>query len=297
MSTKNYILLAFITVVLFAACGRPIAKFSYAEKDLIAPAKIEFKNESENAESVFWEFGDGDTTSMDSPGHRYFMSGNYEVTLNAKKGKKVKSTTKRIQIQAPITCLVQLQTEYGNMLLELSNATPQHRDNFIKLVEEGFYNDLLFHRVIDGFMIQGGDPNSKNATPNTRLGGGGPGYQVPAEFVDSLVHVKGALAAARTGDAVNPEKKSSGSQFYIVDGREVTADVLDNMEGKKDFRYTPENRAAYLELGGTPFLDKGYTVFGRVIEGLDVIDKIATVRTAPGDRPMEDVKMKMRVIK
>ena len=298
-STKNNInvLLLLAVIFLLAACARPVAKFSMDKNDLVAPAKIEFKNESENAESYRWTFGDGDTSNVESPSHRYFMSGNYEVTLEAKKGNKTRKETKRIQIKAPITCLVELQTDYGNMIIELSNATPQHRDNFIKLVEEGFYDGLLFHRVIDGFMVQGGDPKSKDATPNTRLGGGGPGYQVPAEFVDSLVHVKGALAAARTGDAVNPEKKSSGSQFYIVDGQEVTEAILDNMEARKNMRYSPENRELYLELGGTPFLDRDYTVFGRVINGLEVIDKIAAVRTAPGDRPVEDVKMEMRVIK
>lgn len=291
------ILLAVCITLLFAACSRPIAKFSYDDKKLTAPTRINFQNESENAESYFWDFGDGDTSSLASPEHRYIMSGNYLVTLKAKKGNKVKSEEKRIKIDAPLKCLVELETDFGNMIIELSNSTPQHRDNFIKLVEENFYDGLLFHRVIDGFMIQGGDPKSKNASPNVRLGGGGPGYQIPAEFVDSLAHIKGALAAARTGDNVNPERKSSGSQFYIVDGQEVTDAVLDNMEGRKGIRYTPELRAAYLELGGTPFLDRDYTVFGRVIEGLEIIDKIAAVRTAPGDRPIENVKMKMRVIK
>ncbi|MEL7020414.1 MAG: peptidylprolyl isomerase, partial [Bacteroidota bacterium] len=273
--TSYYLLIATAIILLMSACARPIAKFSYNEKELVAPARISFQNESQNAEIYQWTFGDGDTSTLISPAHRYLMSGNYEVTLQATKGKKTKSVTKRIQVKAPVTCLVELQTAYGNMLIELSNATPQHRDNFIKLVEEGFYDDLLFHRVIDGFMIQGGDPNSKNATPNTRLGSGGPGYKVPAEFIDSLVHTKGALAAARTGDAVNPQRQSSGSQFYIVDGQPVTDAVLDNMEARKDMRYSPANRAIYLERGGTPFLDKDYTVFGQVIDGLEVIDKIA----------------------
>lgn len=296
MNRINYLLVV-VAILMLSACSRPIAKFSYDDSKFTAPTKVKFQNESENAETYFWNFGDGDTSSLASPEHRYIMSGNYLVTLEAKKGNKIRKEEKRIKVDAPLKCLVELQTDYGNMIIELSNATPQHRDNFTKLVEENFYDGLLFHRVIDGFMIQGGDPKSKGATPNTRLGGGGPGYQVPAEFVDSLAHVKGALAAARTGDNVNPERKSSGSQFYIVDGQDVSDAVLDNMEGRKGIRYTPELRAAYLELGGTPFLDQDYTVFGRVIEGLEVIDKIAAVRTAPGDRPLEDVKMKMRMIK
>jgi peptidyl-prolyl cis-trans isomerase B (cyclophilin B) len=183
------------------------------------------------------------------------------------------------------------------MTVWLYDATPKHRDNFLKLAEQGYFDDLLFHRVINGFMIQGGDPNSRNAKPNQQLGSGGPGYTIPAEFVDSLVHKKGALAAARTGDQVNPEKKSSGSQFYIVQGRAVTADELDMIESRKGFRYSKEQRDTYMAAGGTPFLDRDYTVFGEVIEGLDVIDKIASVATLPGDRPKVDVRMKIKPVK
>ncbi|MCK6695367.1 MAG: peptidylprolyl isomerase, partial [Thermoanaerobaculia bacterium] len=178
------------------------------------------------------------------------------------------------------------------MLAELYTSTPKHRDNFVKLAEEGYYDDLLFHRVINGFMIQGGDPQSRNAPAGQPLGMGGPSYQIPAEFVDSLVHVKGAIAAARTN---NPEKKSSGSQFYIVHGAPVTEAALNQIESMRRFLYTPEQRKAYLELGGAPHLDREYTVFGHVIKGLEIIDKIATVETAPGDRPKKDVKMKIRV--
>ena len=183
------------------------------------------------------------------------------------------------------------------MTAELSDATPQHRDNFLKLAEEGFYNGTLFHRVIDGFMIQGGDPNSKTAAAGAPLGSGGPSYQVPAEFVDSLVHIKGAIAAARTGDNVNPEKKSSGSQFYIVQGSPVDDATLDMIEKRKGFTYTPEQRAAYKEHGGTPFLDRDYTVYGKVISGFDVLDKIAKVPKDARDRPKENVPMTVKVIR
>ena len=180
------------------------------------------------------------------------------------------------------------------MIAILYDATPGHRDNFIKLVEEEFYDGIIFHRIINGFMIQGGDPNSKNAKPNAQLGSGGPGYQIPAEFVDSLIHVKGALAAARTN---NPKKESSGSQFYIVQGKPLSDGELNMMEARQDARYTKEQREAYRTLGGTPQLDREYTVFGRVIKGLEVIDKIAAVRTGNRDRPVKDVKMKIRAIR
>ena len=146
-------------------------------------------------------------------------------------------------------------------------------------------------------MIQGGDPNSRGASPESRLGTGGPGYQVDAEITDDLGHVKGALAAARIGGPANPQKKSSGSQFYIVHGKPVTDQQIAQMEARLGINYPDNIRSNYLEHGGTPFLDQEYTVFGQVIEGLDIIDDIAKVRTAPGDRPLEDVWMKVTVIK
>ena len=187
---------------------------------------------------------------------------------------------------------VEIQTSYGNMTIELFNSTPKHRDNFVKLVSEGFYDDLLFHRVINNFMIQGGDPQSKGASMDTPLGGGGPGYRLPAEIGEK--HFKGRLAAARTGDAGNLERESSGSQFYIVDGNPANDASLDGFASSNNVVYTPEDREIYKTVGGTPFLDGQYTVFGQVTEGLDVIDKIASVQTTkPGDRPVQDVKMKI----
>ncbi|MBT8191187.1 MAG: peptidylprolyl isomerase [Saprospiraceae bacterium] len=188
-----------------------------------------------------------------------------------------------------------IETEYGNMKVVLYDSTPIHRDNFIKLAGEGFYDDLLFHRVIRGFMIQGGDPESKDAPPSKRLGAGGPGYTLDAEI--GAYHFKGTLAAARQGDQVNPQKKSSGSQFYIVHGGPVAAAQLEMFSKQKGIAYTEEEKQKYLTSGGTPFLDKEYTVFGEVVEGMEVIDKIAEVQTQPGDRPVKDVKMKVRVVK
>jgi peptidyl-prolyl cis-trans isomerase B (cyclophilin B) len=177
-----------------------------------------------------------------------------------------------------------ITTDLGDMKGVLYNETPQHRDNFVKLIKSGFYNGLLFHRVIQGFMIQGGDPDSKNAKPGQQLGGGGPGYTVPAEFNPAFIHKKGALSAARQADQVNPKKASSGSQFYIVQGKKQNPATL-------GANYTEEQKNIYSKIGGTPFLDGNYTVFGEITEGLDVIDKIAAVQKDQSDRPLKDIKM------
>jgi peptidylprolyl isomerase len=243
--------------------------------------------------------------------------------------------------------MVLIKTKFGDMKVKLYNETPKHRDNFLKLTREGFYNDLLFHRVIKNFMIQGGDPQSKGAPSKKQLGGGDVGYEIPAEFNPNFFHKKGALAAARMGDDVNPEKKSSGCQFYIVQGRVYNDPTLNKMEEKqriklaqieankitktrqkelqrlqkagktdsvqivkneivkqaesqvdpKEYKFSTEQRTAYTTIGGTPFLDGTYTVFGEVVEGLNVIDSIANVKTAPGDRPVKDVKFQIVEIK
>lgn len=192
--------------------------------------------------------------------------------------------------------IVELSTDYGIIELQLYASTPQHRDNFVKLIKQGFYDSLLFHRVIDNFMIQGGDPLSKGAASTVVLGNGGPGYTVPAEFVDSLIHLKGALAAARMGDAVNPQKASSGSQFYIVEGQPIKPSILDQMGLQNGIKYTEAQKEAYATVGGTPHLDGSYTVFGQVINGMDVLEKIAAV-SVNGSRPIKDVRMKMRLKK
>lgn len=238
---------------------------------------------------------------------------------------------------------VQIKTSLGDITVRLYDETPLHRDNFIKLAKEGYYNGTLFHRVIKNFMIQGGDPDSKGAAAGVQLGTGGPGYTVPAEFVyPQYFHKKGALAAARQSDQVNPEKKSSGSQFYIVTGEVYSAGKLTQLEKQLEQRmlqsifdslvvenrdkilqlrrnrdqagiaaiqeqlqkdsfakakemgkpkFTDAQREAYTTVGGTPFLDNDYTVFGEVEEGMDVIDAIQNVATGVGDRPNNDVVM------
>ncbi len=239
--------------------------------------------------------------------------------------------------------LYRIETQHGDMIFKLYDATPLHKENFIKLIEQGYFDDLLFHRVIDGFMIQGGDPDSRNAESGIMLGEGGPGYTIPAEFMDTIFHKKGVIAAARQGDEVNPEMRSSGSQFYIVQGYVFTDEDIEKVEdrinasrlNKLVTKYIDEakneafetggiidyqvilpearkkaeekfkeagyykvpdfKREVYQTIGGTPHLDNAYTVFGEVIEGLEVIDKIAAVETDENDRPVSDVKM--RIIK
>lgn len=240
----------------------------------------------------------------------------------------------------PADALVELSTTMGDITVELYNDTPLHRDNFLKLVGEGYYDGVLFHRVIDQFMVQTGDPNSKDAPAGARLGSGDPSYTIEAEIVyPRHYHKYGALAAARTGDAMNPEKRSSGSQFYIVTGTKFTerqlevADMKKRTKALQDYfqklayehrdsiqalqqagdherlealrqqliketeekvgaETLPENiKADYATIGGTPHLDGGYTVFGEVVKGMDVVEKIQKAETDSADRPKEDIRI------
>lgn len=192
--------------------------------------------------------------------------------------------------------VIVLETSMGNIEILLYDDTPVHRDNMIKLIKEGYYDGQLFHRVINNFMIQGGDPHSKGAEKGQRLGTGGPGYTIEAEFRDHHFHKKGALAAARQGDNVNPEKRSSGSQFYIVQGQVLSEAQLSMFQsrGMHD-PFTPEEIAAYTTVGGTPHLDGAYTVYGEVISGLELVDAIAAVPTDNNDRPLNDIIYSIRL--
>ena len=200
---------------------------------------------------------------------------------------------------------VVIETTMGTIEVKLYNQTPQHRDNFLSLVEEGAYDSLLFHRVIKDFMIQGGDPESRNAVKGQLLGDGGRPYTLPAEFrlEDGIFHRRGVLAAAREGDDVNPEQRSSAMQFYIVWGRVFDDERLDYVQQRMDeitggkVKYTEEMRNAYKTVGGTPHLDGLYTVFGEVVSGLDVVDAIQQVATDENDRPVEDVRILKAYVK
>lgn len=191
-----------------------------------------------------------------------------------------------------------LRTTMGDIRIALYNETPLHRDNMLRLVRSHQYDGLLFHRVIKNFMIQGGDQTSREAEPGVLLGDSSIGPDIPAEIrLPQIYHKRGVLAQAREGDDVNPERKSSGSQFYIVWGKTRDDAYLDTVEENlrkktgKDFHYTPEMREVYRTQGGTPHLDGLYTVYGEVVEGLDVVDRIQNVATNKDDRPLEDVRI------
>lgn len=230
------------------------------------------------------------------------VSATAQTKLSTKKtvpAKKIIASSLKIS-SAPKEQLVEISTNYGVMIAKLYNQTPLHRDNFIKLIQQGFYDSLLFHRVIKEFMIQGGDPASKYATDTSKLGGGAaPGERVAAEIQTGLYHKKGALAAARDG---NPAKASSTCQFYIVQGKRYDTAQLQATYNSRvkmanpNFTFSATQKEVYERIGGTPQLDQSYTVFGEVISGMDVIDKIATVQTKTGDRPLLNVRMKIRLM-
>ena len=227
----------------------------------------------------------------------FLLHSSFAQVKPAPQAKPKTATTPKAPI--PKSRLVQVTTDYGTMIIKLYDSTPNHRDNFIKLVKEGTYDSLLFHRVIEGFMIQGGDPQSKYADSTAMLGGGDlPGGTIPAEFVPKYIHKKGALAAARTN---NPEKASSNCQFYIVQGKPSNDIELNQIEcnirsSDPAFSYSDAQRKVYKAIGGTPLLDQNYTVFGEVIKGLEVIDKIAAVAKGENDRPLKDVRFKMKML-
>lgn len=184
-----------------------------------------------------------------------------------------------------------IKTTAGDIKIKVFKECPLHQANFDKLVGEKYYDGVLFHRVIKEFMIQTGDPKSKEAKADAQYGDGGPNYTIPAEIYPQFYHKKGALAAARQGDEINPYKASSGSQFYIVHGKVMSKADLDNIMMQSGMRLSADAIAAYTTIGGAPFLDGQYTVFGETLSGLDVVDKIAMAKTLPGDRPVKDIKI------
>ncbi|HEY1202595.1 MAG TPA: peptidylprolyl isomerase [Niastella sp.] len=187
---------------------------------------------------------------------------------------------------------IELVTSKGTMVIRLSDSTPKHRDNFIKLVNQHYYDGLLFHRVMSQFMVQAGDPKSKTAKPGEALGAGNPGYTIPAEMRPYLFHKKGALAAARTPDEVNPTRESNGSQFYLVQGRVYDDADLNQIEARLNgYKIPAAHREVYKTVGGSPSLDQKYTIFGEVIKGVEVIDSIAAVAVGDRNRPLQDVKI------
>ena len=217
-----------------------------------------------------------------------------EKTAAAKTDKPAKIKKAKKAKKSNTDYLFTLTTQYGDISFILYDKTPKHKANFLKLTEAKFYDDLLFHRVIKDFMIQGGDPNSRTAVAGASLGSGDGGYMVDAEFDATLFHKKGVIAAARDG---NPAKASSSCQFYIVQGKKVDDNMLNQIEKNGNFKYTPEQRETYKTIGGTPFLDQNYTVYGEVLKGIEVVDKVADEPGDGANRPTKDIKMKIKVEK
>jgi cyclophilin family peptidyl-prolyl cis-trans isomerase len=293
----SVVALLFFTLV---SCKGPKAAFEVTKETYEVGEIVHFINTSKNATQYSWLIDDDNIAEYieKNPTHLFSQSGNYRVKLQAINGHKKTTFIRYVYVKSPDYCRLLLSTSQGDMVVELYDDTPQHRDNINQLAENGYYRDLLFHRVIEGFMAQTGDPNSRNALPGVRLGMGGPSYTVPAEIRDTLVHVKGVLAAARTPDDSNPKKESSGSQFYIVQGRTIGPNQLDDFELQKGIKYSDLVRKTYLDIGGAPQLDMEYTVFGKVVSGIDVLDRICGQRVDGSDRPLEDVKiLDIKVIK
>ena len=194
--------------------------------------------------------------------------------------------------------MVKISTSHGDILVSLYKDTPIHRTNFLRLVKENFYDSTEFHRVVSEFMIQGGDPQSKHGSRARKVGSGGPGYTLEAELNKGHIHKKGALAAARQPDDTNPKKRSNGSQFYIVVGRLYPRKYLSSFEEKSGISYTEAEKLDYERQGGMPHLDGEYTVFGEVIQGIEIVEKISLVKTGRGDRPVERVYiLNMEILK
>lgn len=284
------------TILLNACTPKPTAEFTMAYDNDVVPVTVTFANNSKNAEAYMWDFGDGSPIVTDAnPTHTFTAFGTLNVKLVAINGAESQETMQQITLKEAPRKRVEIVTTLGTMNVELRNETPKHRDNFIKLANEKYFEGLLFHRVIKGFMVQTGDPDSRNAAPDLPLGTGGPSYTIPAEFYPGLHHYKGALSAARQADQVNPMRASSGSQFYIVHGNPVIDATLNEMSNRNRVNYSEADRVYYKKVGGTPFLDGEYTVFGYVLDGFEVIDKIAAVpvskQPATVDRPLQDVKI------
>lgn len=300
--TVYFLLFAFAIVFTSCSSNSHTSDFDFELTTGEAPVEISFKNASNGATSYNWNFGDGTTSTEENPTKMFYYPGTYNVILTTTKNGEQVQQTKSFTLRDAPKRIVEIETEFGVMKAELFNFTPNHRDNFIKLAEEGFYDGTLFHRVMQGFMAQGGDPDSKTATPEQQLGKGDMDYNLEAEIVPGAIHYKGALAAARQPDHVNPTKKSSGCQFYVVHGAPNIPQQLQQYVDQKArngmrLTYSQAQVDFYGTQGGAPVLDMDYTVFGQVIEGIHIIDKLAAVPVGAGNRPTKDIPMKVRVIK
>jgi len=273
-----------IACLLLGQCSAPIAGFDSGKDAMVVPATITFKNTSKNATEYTWLVDNKEVSTEEHLSHTFLSSGRHVVELQAFEGAKIQTTKKEVIVRPPTECLVQIETTQGNLIVSLNEDTPRHLKNFSELVESGFYNGLIFHRVIENFMIQGGGNEYRS---------GGRRYPDPKtiehEIKQEWPHYRGALAAARMPDDMNPTKASSGSQFYIVDGRKLSAGKMEKIQDDKLFNYTEEQIAKYLEVGGAPQLDGEYTVFGHLLIGYDVLDRIAEATSDSYDKPLQDI--------
>lgn len=294
---KN-ISLSLVFLWIFSACSGPKAAFTYQKAYDSNPHHVRFFNQSKNSYQYHWDFGDGHFSNDIEPKHQYVSTGRHKVSLTATKNNQSATYSQELIIDPPGICVAVIRTSLGVITVQLFDHCPRHRDHFIQRSEQGAYDGTIFHRVIKGFMVQGGDistkPHTKGNKSNTNAGN----KTIPAEISDTVFHVKGVLAAARQSDEVNPQKASSDSQFYIVQGRTVTDEQLDALELQKGISYPKKVRETMKNIGGSPQLDKEYTIFGQVISGLEVIDQIAEAKTDETDKPLEDIRIiSIKIIK
>ncbi len=278
--------LAFICCIALWQCKTPVVTFQQSDTQASyeIPARIRFENKSENITSQVWKVNGNPVSTNKDLDYTFFSSGRHIIELEARSGNKVIHRQEEIIVHPTDYCQVLIKTSEGDLVVRLNEDTPGHLKQFSTLVDDGYYNGIYFHRVIDGFMIQGGDNKSRQggkrrAEPES----------IPHEISVDWLHYRGALAAARLPDNVNPEKRSSGSQFYIVDGQSFTRKQFERTQSNLAMDYSEEQIEKYIELGGAPQLDGEYTVYGRLIYGFDVLDKIAEAATDNLDKPTEDI--------
>ncbi len=276
----------FILVITFVQCKGPTALFLIEEDTLVAPANIIGANKSRNDENFIWKLDGVELSQSEDLLHTILESGAYELELCAYKNNNFDCTAQKVNVAAPQNCIVYINTTVGVMTFELFEETPGHLINFVDLVEQEYYNGLAFHRVINDFVIQIGDNATRLADEDFEVK-----KQIPKEINTDRIHIKGALAAARMPDNVNPEKASSGTQFFIVDGRELNLEDIENYEAAKATDYSEGQIEAYLKHGGAPQLDEEYSVFGILMSGVEVLEAISSVLTDENQKPIENIRI------
>jgi cyclophilin family peptidyl-prolyl cis-trans isomerase len=277
-------IIGLVFCALLSACTKPISQFRTVSTDLTAPTVIDFENLSTGAESYTWKVDSKIVSDSTDFNHLFLSSGRHTIELVSTHGSKKSISRQDIFIEAPSECLVYMLTNLGPLLFSLSDKTPIHRDNFLDLVTSSYYDGIKFHRVINGFMVQAGDPETNTASkkiPHKK--------EIEQEINTGLLHYKGALAAARMPDNINPKKASSSTQFYIVEGQTLTAESVEQHGYSKLFDYSEDQKLRYIKEGGTPQLDGEYTVFGHLIDGYDTLEAISNTATDGRDNPIESV--------